>query len=63
MPSVLIEIGFITNKQEEEYLNSENGQNEVVNNIMDALRKYKDELESSSKTIIPATTTPVPSPR
>ncbi len=49
MPSVLVEIGFITNKQEEEYLNSEEGQQEVVNNILDALKKYKQELESSSK--------------
>jgi len=30
MPSVLIETGFLTNKEEEEYLNSEKGQDEVV---------------------------------
>ncbi|MEJ7738665.1 MAG: N-acetylmuramoyl-L-alanine amidase [Chitinophagaceae bacterium] len=56
MPSVLIEIGFITNKQEEEYLNSENGQQEIVGNIMDALKKYKQELESSPKQNTPAAT-------
>ncbi|MBD0332791.1 MAG: N-acetylmuramoyl-L-alanine amidase, partial [Chitinophagaceae bacterium] len=33
MPSILIETGFISNKEEEEYLNSEKGQNEVVQNI------------------------------
>jgi N-acetylmuramoyl-L-alanine amidase len=30
MPSVLIEIGYITNIEEEEYLNSEKGQEEIV---------------------------------
>ena len=30
MPSVLIETGFLTNKEEEEYLNSDKGQDEVV---------------------------------
>lgn len=53
MPSVLIETGFITNKQEEEYLNSEDGQQQIVENIIEAIKKYKKELESSSK---PATT-------
>jgi N-acetylmuramoyl-L-alanine amidase len=45
MPSVLIETGFLTNKEEEEYLNSDDGQNEVARNIVDALRRYKDKLE------------------
>lgn len=55
MASVLVETGFITNKQEEEYLNSEDGQDEVVENIMSGLRKYKEELESSK----PGTVNPV----
>jgi N-acetylmuramoyl-L-alanine amidase len=46
MPSVLIETGYLTNKEEEEYLNSDKGQDEVVENIMSALRRYKDELEN-----------------
>ncbi len=40
MPSILIELGFITNKEEEEYLNSEKGQATMVENIMNALRAY-----------------------
>ena len=40
MPSILIELGFITNKEEEEYLNSEKGQATMVENIMNALRIY-----------------------
>jgi len=40
MPSVLVETGFISNREEEKYLNSEDGQNEIVRNITDALRNY-----------------------
>jgi len=48
MPSVLIETGFLTNKEEEEYLNSEKGQAEVVQNIVDAFRRYRDAIEGGS---------------
>jgi N-acetylmuramoyl-L-alanine amidase len=40
MPSVLVETGFITDKDEEEYLDSEKGQNEIVENITNALGNY-----------------------
>jgi N-acetylmuramoyl-L-alanine amidase len=45
MPSVLIETGFLSNKEEEEYLNSEDGQDEIVRDIIAALKRYKDTLE------------------
>ncbi len=45
MPSVLIETGFLSNEDEEKYLNSEDGQNEVAHNILDALKRYKATLE------------------
>lgn len=45
MPSVLIETGFLSNKEEEIYLNSEEGQDEVVAGIIRALKRYKDTLE------------------
>jgi N-acetylmuramoyl-L-alanine amidase len=48
MPSVLIEVGFLTNKEEEEYLNSDKGQDEVVQNIIDALGRYKDQVEGGA---------------
>lgn len=51
MPSVLIEVGFLSNKEEEEYLNSDKGQDEVVENIVEALKRYKDQLEGNSDTI------------
>ncbi|MBL7729745.1 MAG: N-acetylmuramoyl-L-alanine amidase [Chitinophagaceae bacterium] len=49
MPSILIEIGFISNKEEEEYMLSPEGQAEIVANIFDAIRKYKEKLESKVK--------------
>src|SRR5450432_3321304 len=54
MPSVLIEVGFLSNKEEEEYLNSDKGQDEVVQNIVDALERYKNQVEggvSSQQTL------------
>jgi N-acetylmuramoyl-L-alanine amidase len=51
MPSVLIETGFLTNKEEELYLNSKRGQNEVVSNIMGAFRRYRDALNSGKGSV------------
>jgi N-acetylmuramoyl-L-alanine amidase len=48
MPSILVEIGFITNKEEEIYLNSDPGQDEIVNNLVSAFRAYKEKIESKS---------------
>jgi len=40
MPSILVEAGFISNKVEEDYMNSEDGQKEIVQNIMAAIKRY-----------------------
>jgi N-acetylmuramoyl-L-alanine amidase len=45
MPAVLVETGFITNKEEEDYLNSENGQKEIVRSIANAVIKYKQMID------------------
>jgi N-acetylmuramoyl-L-alanine amidase len=45
MPSVLTEIGFISNPQEEKYINSAAGQNEIVENIVTAILNYKKQVE------------------
>ncbi|HTN06229.1 N-acetylmuramoyl-L-alanine amidase [Agriterribacter sp.] len=42
MPAVLIETGFITNKDEEDYLNSEKGQNEMSAAIVKAIVNFKN---------------------
>ncbi len=41
MPSVLVEVGFINNPEEEEYLNSADGQKEVVQSILRAIKAYR----------------------
>lgn len=41
MPSVLIEIGFLSNKEEEDFLNTQSGQLKIANSIADAIKKYK----------------------
>lgn len=43
MPRVLIEMGFISNKDEGTYLNSEEGQNNVAKSIADAIFRMKAE--------------------
>ncbi|MGB8193736.1 MAG: N-acetylmuramoyl-L-alanine amidase [Chitinophagaceae bacterium] len=47
MPSILVETGFVTHKEEEEYLVSDEGQDEVVANMLEALKRYKRELEAN----------------
>jgi N-acetylmuramoyl-L-alanine amidase len=47
MPAVLIEIGFISNPEEEDYLNSEIGQQEIVTAIANAIKRYKYTLETT----------------
>lgn len=49
MPSILIETGFINNPEEEDYLNSEEGQAEIVNSIVRAIKQYKRELEQTAQ--------------
>jgi N-acetylmuramoyl-L-alanine amidase len=48
MPSILVETGFICNFEEEDYMNSENGQNEISYAIMRAVLRYKQLLETGS---------------
>lgn len=46
MPSVLIEVGFLTNPKEEKYLNNETNRVYVASGIYRAFKEYKIELES-----------------
>ncbi|MDF2450727.1 MAG: N-acetylmuramoyl-L-alanine amidase [Bacteroidota bacterium] len=49
MPSVLTEIGYLTNPQEEKFLGSEKGQTYLAACLFRAFRKYKDEQEGVKK--------------
>lgn len=44
MPRVLIEMGFVSNKEEGEFLNSEQGQNKLAEAIAGAILDYKNEF-------------------
>lgn len=48
MPSVLIEVGFISNPDEEKYLMSEEGQAHLASAIYRAFREYKETIEKRS---------------
>jgi N-acetylmuramoyl-L-alanine amidase len=47
MPSILVETGFVTHTEEEEYINSEKGQEEIVTAILTAVKRYKALLEEA----------------
>lgn len=49
MPSVLIEVGFISNKKEAAFLKSDKGQNELAQSIAGAIVNYKNEHYAYSK--------------
>lgn len=49
MPSILTEIGYLTNPLEEIFLASDNGQEYLAKSIFRGLRKYKDEVEGTKK--------------
>ncbi len=51
MPSVLVELGFISNPSEEDFLNSEIGQSYMASAIFRAVKEYKNELELSSSNL------------
>lgn len=47
MPSILTEIGFLSNNTEEDFLRSEDGQEKITSSLVDAVKKYKTELQST----------------
>jgi N-acetylmuramoyl-L-alanine amidase len=47
MPAILIETGYVNNPEDERYLNSEKGQQELVDAITDAVIKYKAIFEAN----------------
>lgn len=49
MPSVLVEIGFLSNPEEENFLMSEKGQDEIAQSIFRAFRKYRDDQEGTGR--------------
>ncbi len=59
MPSILVELGFISTPEEERYLNTENGRNALAQSIYRAFLTYKKEQEARREsTSAPAGNTP-----
>lgn len=50
MPAILIETGFINNPEDERYLNSEKGQQELAETITKAVMRYKEQVEAVKTT-------------
>lgn len=50
MPSVLIETGYLSNRKEEAYLNSNIGQTEIAKTIFNAIVKYKNYYDKEIET-------------
>ena len=48
MPAILIETGFINNPEEEKYLNSDKGQQELAETITAAVLRYKAQIENAN---------------
>jgi len=48
MPAILIETGFINNDEDERYLNSEKGQQELAESITEAVKRYKEMIETGN---------------
>lgn len=48
MPSVLVEVGFISNADEEQYISNETGQNKIAANLSLAFADYKLKYESGA---------------
>lgn len=55
MPAILIETGFINNPEDERYLNSEKGQQELAEAITAAVKRYKEQVESVNNNTKPVT--------
>lgn len=51
MPAILIETGYINTPEDERYLNSDNGQQELAEAITKAVIRYKAQLESTKPSV------------
>jgi N-acetylmuramoyl-L-alanine amidase len=47
MPAVLIEMGYLTNADQEKGLTGADFQNVLVQSLVDAVMKYRDETDAS----------------
>jgi N-acetylmuramoyl-L-alanine amidase len=60
MPSVLVELGFLTNPTEEDYLQSADGKTYLASAIYRAFRDYKSKLDKTASAPVTASSDPAP---
>lgn len=53
MPSVLVEAGFLSNKEEANYLNSDEGQQHIALSVFEAFKKFKNKNSGTANTRAP----------
>jgi len=51
MPAVLVELGFISNPEDEKYMNTEKGQEDLAARISQSVQDYKKAVEEYRKTL------------
>ncbi|WP_455634995.1 N-acetylmuramoyl-L-alanine amidase family protein [Parabacteroides sp.] len=59
MPSVLVELGYISNRQEEQFMRTAAGQNKLAEALYDAFSKYKKNYDRRKGNISGAVAAPV----
>ena len=47
MPNVLVELGYLSNKSEEQFLRSENGQDKIADALFKGVKDYKIKYEKA----------------
>jgi len=57
MPGILVETGFLSNKDEEKFLESEKGQDYIASAIFRSIRDYKQRFEARNNLVPPSTST------
>ncbi len=60
MPAILVELGFLSNSEEEDYLHSDDGQTYMASAIYRAFKEFKDKAESGKSSSEDSVKTPEP---
>ncbi len=60
MPAVLVELGFLSNKKEERFLTSKEGQNKLAQGLLTAFTQYKSKVDAKAGLVVKPTTPPTP---
>lgn len=62
MPSVLVEVGFISNQTDRTYISSDKGQNEAARSLFNAFSEYKSKVEGRANVVMLREQTAAPKP-